>query len=89
MGPQIREKENNLIGEVLRRATKIIHRMKDLEYQQRPEKAKIPSMRYRPERRDMIEVYKYTHGSYNTPPPFTLEADSTTRGHQHHQRTPT
>ena len=76
------KKDANLIEGVLRRATKIIPGMKDLEYQQRLEKAKIPSMRYRRERGDMIEVYKYTHGFYNTPPPFTLETGSTTRGHQ-------
>ena len=56
--------------------------MKNLDYQERMVKAKIPSMKYRRERGDMIEVYKYTHGFYDTPPPFTLESGSVTRGHQ-------
>ena len=77
------KKDINLIEGVLRRATKMIPGMKDLEYHQRLEKAKIPSMKYRRERGDMIEVYKFTHGFYNTPPPFTLEKDSNTRGHQY------
>ena len=76
------KKDANLIKCVLRRATKIIPGMKNLNYQERLEKAKIPSMKYRRERGDMIEVYKYTHGFYDTPPPFTLESGSVTRGHQ-------
>ena len=77
------KKDINLIEGVLRRATKIIPGMKDLEYHQRLKKAKIPSMKYRRDRGDMIEVFKYTHGFYNTPPPFTLEKDRNTREHQY------
>ena len=75
------QKDINLIEGVLRRATKIIPGMKDLDYNTRLKKANIPSMKHRRERGDMIEVYKFTHGLYNTPPPFTLDSGYKTRGH--------
>ena len=55
--------------------------LKGLEYKDRLEKANIPSMRYRRERGDMVEVYKYVHGHYNKPAPFSLENSDRTRGH--------
>ena len=55
--------------------------LKGLEYKNRLEKANIPSMRYRRERGDMVEVYKYVHGHYNKPAPFSLENRDRTRGH--------
>ena len=75
------KKDNNLIEGVLRRATKLIPGMKDLDYSERLKKINIPSMKYRRERGDMIEVYKFVHGEYDMPPPFTLENDKRTRGH--------
>ena len=74
------QKDKNLIEGVQRRATKIIPGLKDLKYEERLEKIKLPSMKYRRERGDMIEVYKYTHGLYSTPPPFTVDTNKT-RGH--------
>ena len=54
--------------------------LKELDYEERLKKIRLPSMKYRRERGDMIEVYKYTHGLYSTPQPFTVETNKT-RGH--------
>ena len=75
------KKDSNLIEGVLRRATKLIPGLKDLEYTERLKKINIPSMKYRRERGDMIEVYKFVHGEYDMPPPFTLDNEKRTRGH--------
>ena len=75
------KKDSNLIEGVLRRATKLIPGLKDLEYTERLKKINIPSMKYRRERGDMIEVYKFVHGEYDMPPPFTLDNEKKTRGH--------
>jgi len=55
------ERDKKLIESVLRRATKVIPGLKNLEYERRLERMKIPSMTYRRMRGDMIECYKYTH----------------------------
>ena len=39
--------------------------MKELNYHQRLEKLKLPSLEYRRVRGDLIEVYKITHGVYD------------------------
>ena len=44
--------------------TKRIQGMKDLNYHQRLEKLKLPSLEYRRLRGDLIEVYKITHSIY-------------------------
>ena len=67
------KKDNNLIEGVLRRATKLIPGMKDLDYSERLKKINIPSMKYRRERGDMIEVYKFIHGKYDMTPPLSLQ----------------
>jgi ribonucleases P/MRP protein subunit RPP40 len=67
---------------VLRRATKVIPGLKDLEYEQRLQKISIPSMMYRRVRGDLIEAYKYTHGIYKLDSNLlNLDTGSTTRGH--------
>ena len=84
------QKDKNLIEGVLRRATKIIPGLKDLAYEERLKKLKLPSMKYRRERGDMIEVYKFTHGLYSTPPPFVLDnSTNNTRGHSQNKKTTT
>ena len=49
---------------VQRRKTNIISGLKDLMYEQRLEKMKLPSICYRRLRGDLIEVFKYTHNIY-------------------------
>ena len=55
------EKDKKCVEGVQRRATKIIPVLKDLMYEQRFEKMKLPSMCYRRLRGDLIEVFRYTH----------------------------
>jgi len=74
-------KDIKLIENVQRRATKIIPGMKDKDYAARLKEFKIPSMNYRRERGDMIEVYKYTHDFYDTPLLLTRDNGNRTRGH--------
>ena len=77
------EKDKKLIEGVQRRATKIIPGLKDLSYEERLEKMKLPSLCYRRLRGDLIEAYKYTHGVYElTDELFELETRTNTRGHE-------
>ena len=55
------DKDKKLVEGVQRRATVIISWLKDLTYEQRLEKMKLPSMCYRRLRGDLIEVFKYIH----------------------------
>ncbi|XP_076452198.1 uncharacterized protein LOC143287843 [Babylonia areolata] len=51
-------------------------------FEDRPARMKIPSMQYRRDRRDMIEVYKFSHGLYKVESPLVLEnSNRQTRGH--------
>ena len=75
------KKDKILIESVLRRGTKLIPGLKELEYDERLKKLNIPSMAYRRARGDMIEVYKYTHGLYHTKQILELDEDTTRRGH--------
>ena len=71
------------IEAVQRRATKQVAGMKDLSYDQRLRKLKLPTLRFRRLRGDMIEVYKLLHGHYNISSEeiINLAGDSQTRGH--------
>ena len=64
MVPRLKRDEK-LVEGVQRRATKIIPELKDLTYEQRMEKMKLPSMCYRRLRGDLIEVFKLTHNIYS------------------------
>ena len=56
---------------VQRRATKQIPGFKNMSYEDRLQKLKLPTLAYRRKRGDMIETYKITSGTYdNTLPPF-------------------
>ena len=70
---QFREIEN-----VQRRATKLIPSIKDLTYEDRLKHLKLPSLKYRRLRGDLIQVFNIFKTSNNTF--FTLK-DSMTRGH--------
>ncbi|KAK6171921.1 hypothetical protein SNE40_018342 [Patella caerulea] len=77
------EKDKKLIEGVLRRGTKLIPGLKDLSYEKRLEKLKLPSMAFRRARGDVIEAYKYTHGLYKTDQILELDTDKTRRGHSY------
>jgi exonuclease III len=75
------EKDKILIEKVLRRATKCVPGMSELEYEDRLKAMQIPSMSYRRIRGDLIEMYKFTHNMYNCENPFEFHASEQTRGH--------
>ena len=57
------------IESVLKRATKLVPELRHLPYEERLVKMKIPSMWYRHQRADVIEVWKYQNGLYNASRP--------------------
>ena len=59
------QKDIELIESVQRRATKCIPGMKDMSYEQRLKAMKLPTLKYRRKRGDLIEAYKYTHDMYS------------------------
>ena len=72
------------VENVQRRATKMIPGLRDLEYEQRLFKLRLPTLAYRRLRGDMIETYKILSGKYDTDVTeglFNLRQDSDTRGH--------
>ena len=61
-----------MIEGVQKRATKMVPELKNLEYTDRRQAMKLPSMYYRREREDMIECYKITHDMYKSEPLISL-----------------
>jgi len=74
------EKDRKLVEGVQRRATKMIPELRDMEYPDRLQALKLPSMQYRRERGDMIESYKFTHQKYKSDYPFIDGSESNSRG---------
>ena len=73
--------EQRMIEGIQRRATKMIPAIKDLTYQGRLKHLKLPTLVHRRKRGDMIDVFKYMHGLYNTDVPlFRLSTEERTRG---------
>ena len=57
-------KDKQQVENVLRRSSKMIPGLKDLTYEQRLSRLKLPSMMYRLVRGDLIEAYKWLHSYY-------------------------
>lgn len=76
------KKNSKLIENIQRRATKIIPDLKDLPYNERLHQLNLPSLLYRRERFDMIQIFKLIHGDEDIDPEkfFTFN-DNITRGH--------
>ena len=55
----------DMIERVQRRATKCVPGLKNKTYEERLAEMKLPSLRFRRKRGDLIELYKYTHGLYS------------------------
>ena len=73
-----------MIENVQRRSTKLIPGFKTLSYKERLQKLKLPTLKYRRLRWDMIEVYKILHGVYDervTSELFNIKDQARTRGH--------
>ena len=76
------ERDSILLENVQRRATKLVPSLAQLDYVDRLKSLKLPSLRYRRRRGDMIETYKYTHNTYKVnPSPLPMERNSATRVH--------
>ena len=80
--PQYQYQENQLEA-VQHRATKLVPACKGMSYKDRLEHQNLPSLKYRRNRGDVIEVYKYVRGIIETDQlPFTREnMEQVTRGH--------
>ena len=65
-----------------KRATKMINHCKNQCYENRLKTLKLPTLRYRRLRGDMIEVYKIVHNMYDIrlDSILTVETGSRTRG---------
>ena len=59
----------------------MIPELKDKDYIDRLKDLKLRSMHYRRDRGFVIECYKFTHGLYKSETPFTIDVDTTRRGH--------
>ena len=52
-------RQTKILENVQIRATKLVDGMSDMEYEDRLKLLKLPTLRYRRERGDMIEIYKH------------------------------
>ena len=70
---------------VQRRATKQISGFKNMSYEDRLQKLKLPTLAYRRKRGHMIETYKIPSGTYDTtlPPLFEQHPDVTLETREH------
>jgi len=55
-----------MLEKVLKRATKLISELKNMAHIERPKSCKLPTLRYRQIKGDMIEVYKILSGKYDS-----------------------
>ena len=71
------------LEKVQTRATKLVISTKNLTYKDRFKRLKLPTLKYRRIRGDMIEVYKILTNKYDSRVDLYLEKqqDSITRGH--------
>lgn len=78
------KKDIFLIENVQRRATKLIHGLRHLSYEERLRKLGLPTLNYRRCRNDMIQVYKILNQIDSIPVEkfFKVSENSRTRGHK-------
>ena len=80
----ILRRDQILLENVQRRATKLIPELRDRDYEDRLRTLKLPSLYYRRARGDMIEAYKFTYSIYKTEQePLQRETNTTTRGNSY------
>jgi ribonucleases P/MRP protein subunit RPP40 len=79
------KKDIEMLERVQHRATKMVPGLSKISYEERLKKMNLPTLVYRRERGDAIEVYKYMHGKYSvddtTILPRQQNKGMTTRGH--------
>jgi hypothetical protein len=74
----------NKLEKVQRRATKCVNSISHLPYADRLKILKLPTLEYRRQRGDMIQVYKIIHGIDNLNPDiFFKKSNNNLRGHTH------
>lgn len=66
---------------IQRRSTKLVHAIKQENYNDRLRTLNLPSIHYRAARGDMIQTFKYLKGFSKGQMPFELDTDRRTRGH--------
>ena len=77
----VNKTDSDHLEKAQRRATKIVPEIKDLPYQERLRKLKLPSLAFRRKRGDMIQVYKIMHNLEDIPEgAFFTRSEGTTRG---------
>ena len=76
--------QTQAIEGVLRRASKLIQELRDLPYEARLRRLKLPTMFYRFRRGDMITLFKYTHHLLDVPLNniCIIPSQRISRGHQ-------
>ncbi len=76
------KKHIHALEAVQRRATKMIPSLRDLPYNERLRKLKLPSLVYRRKRGDMIQTFKFVRNIWDVEDDlFTPSRDTGTRGH--------
>ena len=75
------KKHIQALENVQRRATKLVPEVRDLPYEQRLSRLKLPTLAYRRARGDMIETYKLFHKYDQEVVPDLGRAHGPTRGH--------
>ena len=69
------------VEDVQRRATKLLASIQDKPYPERLATLRLPSLEFRRKQGDMIDLWKYIHGVYDTDRPhFDIEKTRDTRG---------
>ena len=82
-GPFLREEILN-VEKVQKRATKTVHAIRDLPYEERLQHLDLPSLQHRRRRGDMIYAYKlFTEKIGLAKEDFFTSSTPLTRGHQH------
>ena len=77
-------KDQDLLEKVQQRATRLIPDVKHLSYEERLKTLKLPSLEYRRQRADLLQIYKIMHGleAVERNDIFEIIKESRTRGHR-------
>ena len=81
-GPTSRA-DQDAVERVQRRATKLVHSVRHLDYQSRLRALKLPSMFYRRQRGDLITVFQILTGNLKVRENYLLERDPSLRTRSH------
>ena len=79
------KKDITKVEKIQRRATRLVHSLRQLSYEERLKYLNLPSLAYRRHRADMIQIYKIIHSLDDLHPSklFDISSGSRTRGHQY------